>query len=330
MGRPSLRPFVFTHKKMSTETQLTNTQVASALRRRYPHRVRTILHIDRKPLEGGISKARREQMRVWFHNPNGGVEEMTLIAKEAPKSAHAIMTALIKRQDLKGRVPTPLLYTSGILLYRTLWGDELRRFPFAERDGTELERYTTEAADILSAIHTTTMPHGLKLETRSTAERRNHVATLKRKFPHVAKRFPLTSPLTPSNRPQRLIHGDFQASNLIVTLPDGRLGIVDFAAGGRGDPATDVASFLIHTQLMLRGVVPAVTVQRAMQSFTARYRKRAGTPGKDFDQALFTARFDVLLSILGTTVAHLTPQDKNYEPILRHLSHLFHNENMFL
>lgn len=306
-----------------SRTPLTHNDIERALKRTYS-RVHHVLHVARSPLYGGISNARREQMRVYFQNQNLGVEHIDLVAKGMEKNEAAIMQALSHRRALKGHIPLPLLYKKKTLLYRRLWGDEFRRFPFAERP-RDLPRLCSEIGDLLARIHNTPIPEGVAQRNRTLKSRTKNLRELEERFPVVIERFELEPPESvPGRTRQVLTHGDFQPSNLIMTLPDGHIGVIDFAAGGAGDQTFDVADFLTHTELMLSGNLPARTIKRGLNAFLRAYLKRVRSVGKDFDDALRVAKFDALLSILGATIAHIKPDDRNYEPLLTNIHRQFY------
>lgn len=306
-----------------TQTPLTHRDVERILKKNYP-RVHHVLYVDREPQRGGISNAIREQMRVYFQTKQLGTEQIDLVAKQGSKIEYYLMQALYRRKALSGRIPRPLAYSKGTLLYRRLWGDEFRRFPFVDRK-TELNRLCSEVGILLAEIHNTPLPAHVNTIVRTQRERKRDLAEVTKQFPDVMKRFDVTIPPTPKTAPTALIHGDFQASNLIITLPHGKIGAIDFAAGGRGNPTTDIAGFLIHTELMLRGTLSRNTIDKGLDAFLQSYRRhRRKALHRDFTIALKAAKFDVLLSILGTTVAHLPPRDKNYEPVVGYLYKKFH------
>ena len=306
-----------------SRTPLTHQDVERALKRMYP-RVHHVLHVARAPLHGGISNVQREQMRVYFQNQNLGVEHIDLVAKGVERNEAAIMEALDGRKALRGRIPKPILLKKKTLLYRRLWGDEFRRFPFSERP-RDLPRLCAEVGNVLARIHNTPIPDGVAQRIRTLKQRRRNLRTLEKKFPEVIARFNLNPPDSPAGRHRQvLMHGDFQPSNLIMTLPDAHIGVIDFAAGGAGDQAFDVADFLAHTELMLRGNLPARTIQRSLDVFLNVYKNRVRSLGKHFDEALRVAKFDALLSILGATIAHIKPDDRNYEPLLTNIYHQFY------
>jgi tRNA A-37 threonylcarbamoyl transferase component Bud32 len=52
--------------------------------------------------------------------------------------------------------------------------------------------------------------------------------------------------------PTTLVHGDFQASNILVNQARRQVGAIDFSSASRYHPAADLGWFLVHSNLMLR------------------------------------------------------------------------------
>ncbi|MBI5404887.1 MAG: phosphotransferase [Candidatus Kerfeldbacteria bacterium] len=108
----------------------------------------------------------------------------------------------------------------------------------------------------------------------------------------------------------RLVHNDFQASNVLLTATG--IGIIDFTMSGVGHPAIDVANFLAHLEVMLYRHRPTTDIRRLRRAFLSAYaRRRRGAKGHDFRRAVTVFELRSALDILAITVVNLGPQDPN-------------------
>lgn len=253
--------------------------IKRAIRRRYP-RIKAVTHFSEERLGRAASSSPLSRYHVVFRNRSGGVEDLFMRGKRTDAAESSVLERYPK-QGRSFRVPRFIAYDrrTQFLLYEELWGDTLRRFPFRERP-KGAQRVLARVAECLAALHR--MPPRRFLRLRADTEPSPEMAwrDLAQKHP-AAARFLHPTAQPPIERSKRgFVHGDFQASNVLLTLPDGAPGLLDFSHAKIGDPMEDVATFFVHTRIMLLGLMPLRERDRALRTFLTRYRKSARIPEK--------------------------------------------------
>lgn len=283
----------------------------------HPHLER-IVFLEKKSGAGPITRMKRFFYRIVAETKTGAYEDIFVHAKKTGRNEYIALQKISARPELASHVPKPLAYESvtKLLFYEDLWGDTMRRFPFRERADDLVQRFS-EAGRLLAEIQRTPIPQTLLrnpppeddlLKERLNRLQQNHAETL--------SGFSLTPPQEPASRPRRLIHGDFQASNLILTLPTGTLGVIDFSHAAAADPVIDAASFHIHGELMLMGHLHPKKITVALRRFDRSWRRHSGSFGENTEEALTHARFVIALRILETTLNFVPSSAQNRPAIL--------------
>ena len=101
----------------------------------------------------------------------------------------------------------------------------------------------------------------------------------------------------PSPLPFRLVHGDFQAANVIVT-PTDDWKLIDWEFARVGDPREDLGYYNAYS-----GAVPPNLAANDLGSFLARYRERTGFDGDAVNPATF-AWFTIISTLSAVAGLH--------------------------
>jgi len=186
----------------------------------------------------------------------GTPHELTLYGKtfkgEEGKEIYARMMHFWRtsRQDPGSiTVAQPLAYTEAV---KTIWQHAIVGVPLSRViDETNYERYLAAVATGLATLHKS------RLASSRAVTIDDHLVEARKKSLKLGRAIPvLTTPLrallrrletdAPSVNPadQTLIHGDFQIGNLLAQ--DDRVVVLDFDDCAQGDPARDVANFMVY------------------------------------------------------------------------------------
>jgi aminoglycoside phosphotransferase (APT) family kinase protein len=101
----------------------------------------------------------------------------------------------------------------------------------------------------------------------------------------------------PAPLPFRLVHGDLQAANIIVT-PDDRWHLIDWEFARIGDPREDLGYYNAYS-----GAVPPNLAERDLAGFLARFRERTGFDEEAVNPATY-AWFTILSTLSAVDGLH--------------------------
>lgn len=107
----------------------------------------------------------------------------------------------------------------------------------------------------------------------------------------------------------KLIHNDFQASNILLTRRG--IGIIDYTRSGVGNPGIDVANFRSHLYIMLDGLLPLRRIERFVALFTSTYVQSFRGSRFTLLESLPAFELRSTLDILATTLTNLGKRDPN-------------------
>lgn len=283
--------------------------LTALLGKEWPDRSPEVLRVQ--PLTGGYSRVMNRARVRWADG-----EEQDLILRSDPTGDEVVyMTSRVTEwkvlqalTDHGGvRMPPALLYDDGTHL-----GTEtivLGCCPGPSLHSTiqiadvDLATHALEVADALAAIHNTdlSLVDGI-LETPVSWE--SYVTDLASEWARAERSHPESVPVLrylsawlSAHRPPpmdlRLIHGDFQAANLLV---DGGLQVIDWEFAHIGDPREDLGWFNLYSASSGAPNLYAVDPE----AFLDRYRQRTGTSPAEVNQATVT-----YFSVIAATRVYL-------------------------
>lgn len=268
---------------------------------------------------------------VTITNQQGKQEVIILRGNFLPRQTYQLLTRLTAGSGLPILKPRLYLKRSAYQFYREVAGQRLReiapgRFAF--------KNAVLAVATTAARLHRV-RPAGLVWT--QAAERRflhQRAAVISRRDRAAG---PITQALVKHLRqshkrfwPRRptLVHGDLQASNIIIG-PAGQAWLIDFTSAKRFHPALDVATFLAHLDIMLLKEAKQPNRLRLRIIFLRRYYSQAGPAlATTVRQALRYYELRAWLDIIAVTVTNLGPRDPNRQRYVHYLlararGHLF-------
>ncbi|MFA5051519.1 MAG: phosphotransferase [Patescibacteria group bacterium] len=107
------------------------------------------------------------------------------------------------------------------------------------------------------------------------------------------------------------IHGDFQASNIILDLRTKDIGIIDFSSTAQFSPANDVATFMTHARAMECFIYTEKKVESLEKLFLTAYLKHANSHVADTVKKQLPAFMARISLDIITTTAVFTEYNKS-------------------
>lgn len=126
---------------------------------------------------------------------------------------------------------------------------------------------------------------------------------------------------TPKNWVRRTVtaHGDLQGSNIIIG-PDHRAWLIDFTMAKKFHPAHDVATFLVHLDIMLFFAVSETRRHRLRETFLKQYYKHASVQQRtNVKKSLAHHLGRAALDVIAITVTNLGTGDPHRAEYVEYL-----------
>lgn len=217
-----------------------------------------------------------------------------------------IYTPLQKANVLSAQ---PLLFIPSLsyLLYREVEGKPLRQL---EKQSHFWKEYSGKVGNALAALQTLN-PKSLQKRTLSDEhaflrDRKHILASGTYPEPQWVARVNALikqSSQIVSRRQMVFSHGDFQASNILFDQKKKRVGIIDIDHAERFHPAADVATFFVHSSVMLQYHFSPKTVDGWMKHFLKIYMQSCSSQKKKIIQKDFAYFYEkTRIDIAATTV----------------------------
>jgi aminoglycoside phosphotransferase (APT) family kinase protein len=283
--------------------------LSGLLRREWPGRTHEVLSV--RPLTGGYSRVMSRASVRW----DGG-EEQELILRSDPSGDEVVyMTSRVTEWRVlraltdSGRVPMPpaLLYDDGThlgtetIVLGCCAGPSLQAA--LQTGDADPAAHALEVADALATIHGTDLSlvedvlekpaswdaYLSELVGEWARAERSHVESV----PVLRYLSAWLAAHRPPPMDLRLVHGDFQASNLLL---DGGLQIIDWEFAHIGDPREDLGWFGLYSASSGGPDLYALDPE----AFLDRYRQRTGASPEEVNQGTVT-----YFSVLSATRVYL-------------------------
>lgn len=276
--------------------------LSALIEREWPGRLPEVLSV--RPLTGGYSRVMSRATIRW----DGG-EEQELVLRSDPTGDEVVyMTSrltewqVLRALTQSGGVPMPpaLLYDDGThlgtetIVLGCCPGPSLQAA--IQTGDADLAGRALEVADALATIHATDLSLvDDVLEKPPSWD--DYLADLTEEWARAERSHPESVPVLrylsawlSAHRPPpmdlRLVHGDFQASNLLI---DGGLQVIDWEFAHVGDPREDLGWFNLYSASSGGPNLYAIDPE----GFLDRYRRRTGTSPEVVNQAA-VAYFSVI------------------------------------
>lgn len=122
----------------------------------------------------------------------------------------------------------------------------------------------------------------------------------------------------------RLIHKDFQASNIILGRP---IGLIDFTLSGVGPQAFDLGTFAVHLGVMSLGHASQKKTEQRLRAFYDGYRRSTSLRDwKTVESQLAVFRLRSAIDILSITLTYLGESSANSKQYIDYLVHTINTQ----
>ena len=183
-------------------------------------------------------------------------KQLTVRGKHMEPVINKLMDAL-SAKVLSFHTPRNIFYNPGLqyALYIELEGKTLEE---TKRNAQFWNTYSETLGKCLAEIHSTRAPY---IHKRTASNEKTFLDHLKKKLESRSTLDAVWHQLAMQLRKQArtvakpehavLNHGHFEASNILFNSSTRTIGVIDFTEAERFHPALDVATFLMHTSVML-------------------------------------------------------------------------------
>jgi thiamine kinase-like enzyme len=240
---------------------------------------------------------------------------------DCSKRAYSISKYLWSH-NFKNLIPRPLGYLPSLhlFLYEEIPGESLENL-ISQKKTRNILRYASRIAKLLKKIHHIKFKIGqIKDYDFEKKQDQHHLALIKNFNPKNYKKFKkfLRSVEVIRTQKQKLFldpkkfcftHGDFHPGNVLI---DGKtIKFIDFGSAGLAEPLTDVANFVLQTELMLRYHLHPFRlslVKKIRSAFLKGYFGHVTTPQENFKLLYFEIKSLTQIMSVVSLVQHQNPK----------------------
>ncbi|MBU1149271.1 aminoglycoside phosphotransferase family protein, partial [Patescibacteria group bacterium] len=255
----------------------------------------------------------------------GRAKPLVIRGNNWPESAYRIAETLNHQAKLSSPVPIYYHRPSKLILYPEVKGTPLRYLPL---NLIVLSPLMVPLGKQLALFHKTRPPAELPKPSLINEKKRwkNNVQIITRaslKFSKPAKiildRLSNILPKYWLDKNFSLIHGDYQASNLLIHGKN-QVGLIDFTLSRRYFPASDLGIFLVHWQAMIRGHLTNIHREKLGHNFLKAYLANAPkTHQRTTMELLPLAIAEATLDVAAISLQIYGGKDKNVDQLLTEL-----------
>ncbi len=229
--------------------------------------------------------------------------------------------------------PRPLHYFARIpyILYEETPGKRLREISFKSNLFKILLRKT---AISLATLHNLPLPKVRTTKIKEVSYFKEVRAKIKKYDPanykvisSYTREYLKTASIKFKGSKKVLSHNDLQASNIIVT-PKNEIALIDFTLSSLFFPSFDVANFLVHLRIMLKGVISHKKINQLQNIFLNNYLKTVKKSlGRQVEKNVKLAQVRAALDIWTITATLMGAKDKNRHKYVKILNNII-KENL--